>query len=191
MPGWWLVYLWETFKGIGILSNLSLTAMFKICFIGSARSSFCRGAPSPIRRSNRYLGKLRRCEFPFTSLAERSASRCWKIFIENIAIFVEKNIDQCATDFPVMSSVSQLRPKVWAKSRGWEREADKKLFLPQIVRYKVASVNKTVQTYQQGSFSTRHVQSLQTNLMSIMRDICCVKKGFRANTKMVMYKIEL
>ena len=105
-----------------------------------------------------------------------SASQCWKIFIENIAIFVEKNIDQCATDFPVMSSVSQLRPKVWAKSRGWEREADKKLFLPQIVRYKVASVNKTVQTYQQGNFSTRHVKSLQTKLMSIIRAICYEKE---------------
>ena len=48
---------------------------------------------------------------------------------------------------------------------GGERGAlDKKLFLLQIVRYKVASVNKTVQTYQQGDFSARHVTSLQTTL---------------------------
>ena len=51
----------------------------------------------------------------------------------------------------------------WRQKAGGERGAlDKKLFLLQIVRYKVASVNKTVQTYQRGDFSARHVTSLQT-----------------------------
>ena len=71
---------------------------------------------------------------------------------------------------------------------GGERGAlDKKLFLLQIVRYKVASVNKTVQTYQQGNFSTRHVKSLQTKLMSIMRAICSVKHLHRRNVNSYLW----
>ena len=79
-------------------------------------------------------------------------------------MFFFTNYKPRTADFPVMSSVSQLRPKLTAKSRGVRERGDKKLFLLQIVRYKVASVNKTVQTYQQGDFSARHVTSLQTTL---------------------------
>ena len=76
----------------------------------------------------------------------------------------------------------------WAQKAGVrESSADKKLFLPQIVRYKVASVNKTVQTYQQGNFSTRHVKSLQTKLMSIMRAICSVKHLHRRNVNSYLW----
>ena len=96
-------------------------------------------------------------------------------------MFFFTNYKPRTADFPVMSSVSQLRPKLTAKSRGVRERRDKKLFLLQIVRYKVASVNKTVQTYQQGNFSTRHVKSLQTKLMSIMRAICSVKHLHRRN----------
>ena len=83
-------------------------------------------------------------------------------------MFFFTNYKPRTADFPVMSSVSQLRPKLTAKSRGVRERGDKKLFLLQIVRYKVASVNKTVQTYQQGNPLTRHVKSSQTKPMSII-----------------------
>ena len=83
-------------------------------------------------------------------------------------MFFFTNYKPRTADFPVMSSVSQLRPKLTAKSRGVRERGDKKLFLLQIVRYKVASVNKTVQTYQQGNPLTRHVKSWQTKPMSII-----------------------
>ena len=83
------------------------------------------------------------------------------VLAESFERFAPKNIDRLATDcrLSCYEFCISAPAKTSGKKLGGEREgADKKRFLPQIVRYKVASVNKTVQTYQQGNFSTRHAK---------------------------------
>ena len=86
---------------------------------------------------------------------------CHAVLAESFERFVQKNIDRLATDcrLSCYEFCISAPAKTSGKKVGGEREgADKKRFLPQIVRYKVASVNKTVQTYQQGNFSSRHAK---------------------------------
>ena len=81
-------------------------------------------------------------------------------------LIFEKNIDQCATDcrlscyeFCISAPAKTSRKKAGARERGPIRSFS----CLKLWRYKVAaSVNKTVQTYQRGDFSARHVTSLQT-----------------------------